>query len=57
MQYGSWQKATEEQVATENQARKLEYEMLAQRTRELESQQQRARARVMPTPVTPPTGR
>lgn len=57
MQYGSWQKATEQQVATENQARKLEYEMLAQRTRELESQQQRARARVMPTPVTPSTGR
>lgn len=56
-QYGVWQSATENQVAQENKARKLEYEMLAQRMRERESQQQ-ARPPVMPTmPVTPPGGR
>lgn len=56
-QYAVWQSTTERQVASENKARKLEYEMLAQRMREQESQQ-RARPPVMPTmPVTAPGGR
>ena len=56
-QYNAWQSATERQVMAENRARKQEYEMLAQRMRERESQQ-RAMPPVMPaTPVTPPTGR
>ena len=56
-QYGSWQKATEQQVASENKARKLEYDMLAVRLREQESQQ-RARPPLNPTmPVTPPVGK
>ena len=56
-QYGAWQSTTQNQVALENKARKIEYEMLAQRMRERESQQQ-ARPPVMPTmPVTPPGGR
>ena len=55
--YAAWQAATERQVMAENRARKQEYEILAQRRRERESQH-RAMPPVMPaTPVTPPTGR